>query len=154
MLSTEERDAIEAERVRYPTPEAVAIEAMKIVQSRRGWLSDEALRDVAEHLGLSVGELDGVASFYNLLYRRPVGRHVILVCDSVSCWMLGYDALREALTRRLGVGLGQTTPDGRFTLLPSVCLGACDRAPVLMIGRDLHENVDPARLDDLLARYE
>lgn len=154
MLSTEERDEIEAERARYPTAEATAIEAMKIVQRHRGWLSDEALRDVAEHLGLAVDELDGVASFYNLLFRRPVGRHVILVCDSVSCWMLGSDGLRAALTKRLGIGLGETTPDGRFTLLPSVCLGACDRAPVLMVGRELHEDVDPGRLDDLLARYE
>ncbi len=153
MLSSEERAEIEAERAKVPTAEAVGIEAMKIVQRHRGWLSDEALADVAAHLGLSVEDLDGVATFYNLLYRRPVGRHVILVCDSVSCWILGAETLARRLEQRLGVAMGGTTPDGRFTLLPSVCLGACDRAPVLMVGPDLHEDVDPDRLDDLLARY-
>lgn len=154
MLSSEERAEIEAEQAKVPTREAVGIEAMKIVQRHRGWVSDEALADVAEHLGMSFEDLDGVATFYNLIFRRPVGRHVILVCDSVSCWILDSDSLARRLEQRLGVPLGGTTPDGRFTLLPSVCLGACDRAPVMMIGPDLHENVDPDRIDEILSRYE
>jgi len=95
-----------------------------------------------------------VATFYNLIYRQPVGRHVILLCDSVSCWIMGYDNLRDHLKSRLGIDLGGTTPDGRFTLLPSVCLGACDHAPVMMIDDDLHLDLTPERIDQILAGYE
>ncbi len=153
VLSAEEIREIEAEAARYPTREAVGIDALRIVQRRRGYISDEALSDVAALLGRTPEELDGLATFYNLLFRKPVGRHVILICDSVVCWTLGYERLRERLSSRLGIALGQTTSDGRFTLLPSVCLGACDRAPVLMIDGDTHFDVDPDHLDPLLERY-
>ncbi|HEY7790609.1 MAG TPA: NADH-quinone oxidoreductase subunit NuoE, partial [Vicinamibacterales bacterium] len=126
MLTVEERHEIEEELKRYPDRHAVTIDALKIVQRRRGWVTDEALRDVADFLGVSAHDLDGVATFYNLIYRQPVGRHVILVCDSVSCWIRRYDRIREALGTRLGIGFGETTSDGRFTMLPIVCLGACD----------------------------
>ncbi len=153
MLTDEERNEIEAEARNYPRRQAVSIDALRIVQRHRGWISDESLADIAELLGTSVAELDGVASFYNLIHRKPVGRHVVYVCDSVSCWILGYEKLRAALTARLGVPLGQTTADGRFTLLPIVCLGCCDRAPALMVDGDLHTNVEPAGIDGILERY-
>ena len=102
---------------------------------------------------MSTADLDGVATFYSMVFRRPVGQHVILVCDSISCWVMGYDPLLAALQERLGIGLGETTDDGRFTLLPIPCLGACDGAPAMMIDDDLHTGVDPDGLDDILARY-
>jgi NADH-quinone oxidoreductase subunit E len=154
MLTPEERQKIEAEMAHYPAKQAVCIDAMKIVQKRRGWLSDESLRDIADVLGMTVAELDGVASFYNLLLRKPVGRHVIWICDSVSCWIMGYDRQRSALEKRLGIGLGQTTPDDRFTLLPIVCLGCCDRAPAMLIDEDLHPDLTPERIDAILERYK
>lgn len=154
VLSSEERQEIEAELSHYPTRQAVCIDAMKIVQRRRGWVSDESLKDIAELLSMSVDELDGVATFYNLIYRKPVGRHVISVCDSVSCWIMGYERLRDALKARLGVQMGETTADGRFTLIPIVCLGACDHAPTLMIDQDLHHDVDPQKLDGVLEKYK
>jgi len=153
MLSSEERREIEGEMPRYEQRRAACIEAMKIVQRHRGWVSDEAVRDVAELLQMTPDELDGVATFYNLIFRKPVGRHVILVCDSVSCWIMGYERLRRALSTRLGVELGQTTSDGRFTLLPIVCLGTCDHAPALMIDNDLHRDLTPEQLDGILERY-
>jgi NADH-quinone oxidoreductase subunit E len=154
MLTAEERSEIEEEFGRYPDKRSVSIDALKIVQRHRGWVSDESLRDVAEFLGMSPADLEGVATFYNLIFRRPVGRHVIFVCDSVSCWIMGYERLKADLTKRLGIGFGQSTADGRFTLLPIVCLGACDRAPALMIDEDLHTNVDgPGQLDEILGRY-
>ncbi len=156
MLSPEERAEIADEAERYPTRRALCIEALKVVQQHRGWVSDEALRDVGELLGMTPDELDGVATFYNLVFREPVGRHVILVCDSVSCWLMGQQRLVEHLGEKLGVRPGETTADGRFTVLPVVCLGACDHAPVMMIDDDLHRDLDPAqpaRADAALERY-
>ena len=90
-------------------------------------------------------ELDGVATFYNLIFRKPVGRHVIMLCDSVSCWIMGYERLRAQPDDAAGHRLGETTADGRFTLLPIVCLGACDHAPAMMIDDDLHGDLDAER---------
>ena len=153
MLSPEERREIEAEIPRYPNKQAVCIDAMKIVQRHRGWVSDENIRDIAEFLDMSVDDLDSVATFYNLIYRKPVGRHVILVCNSVSCWIMGYERLRERLCQRLGIQLGETTPDGRFTVLPIVCLGTCDHAPALMIDNDLHRDLSPDSTEQILESY-
>jgi NADH-quinone oxidoreductase subunit E len=153
MLSDEERHEIDAELTRYPTRQAASIDAMKILQRHRGWVSDEALRDLAPLLRMTVDELDGVASFYNMIFRRAVGKHVILVCNSVTCWMLGAGRLRDAVAAASGAPDGGTSADQRFTLLPIVCLGACDHAPVLMIDDDLHGDVDPANAAALLARY-
>ncbi|MBP7571395.1 MAG: NADH-quinone oxidoreductase subunit NuoE [Acidobacteria bacterium] len=154
MLSPDERREIEEELSRYPTRQAVCIDAMRIVQRHRGWVSDESLADIAELLGMSRHELDSVATFYNLIFRKEVGRHVIFVCDSVSCWVMGYERLYRALSERLGIAFGETTPDGRFTLLPIVCLGACDRAPAMMVDGTLHGNLDPDRIDPILEHYE
>ena len=153
MLKEEEIRDIRAEMGRYPTARAAAPEALRIVQRSRGWVSTDAVRDIAEFLGLAAEEVEGVATFYNLIYRRPVGRHVILVCDSVSCWIMGYEDLKRRLEDRLGIRLGQTTPDGRFTLLPVACLGACHRAPAMMVDGEMHENVSPEGLDRILEGY-
>lgn len=136
----------------YPDPAAASIEALKIVQRHRRWVSDEALAAVAELLGMSAAELDGVATFYNLIYRKPVGEKVIHYCDSVTCWMLGADQVREQLSERLNISLGETTADGSFTLLPIVCLGCCDHAPAMMIGPELYGDLDAAAIDAALAR--
>jgi NADH-quinone oxidoreductase subunit E len=153
MLSHEERREIEAELTRYPTRQAASVDAMKILQRHRGWVSDESLKDLALMLDMTADELDGVATFYNMIFRRPVGRHVILVCNSVTCWMLGADRLHTRTAIASGARSGETSADGRFTLLPIVCLGACDHAPALMIDGDLHGDVDFKRVDQLLSRY-
>jgi|SRR5665213_1561867 len=152
-LTPAETEAITALSRQYEARRGACIEALRIVQCSRGWISNESLREVARLLEMSPDELDSVATFYNLIFRRPVGRHVILICDSVSCWIMGYEALREAFQARLGVRLGETTADGRFTLLPIVCLGACDHAPTIMIDDDLHHDVDACCLDSVLERY-
>jgi len=153
MLSADEIREIELEASHYPTREAVCIDAMKIVQRHRGWVSDDSIQDIAAHLGMSVTDLDSVASFYNLIFRKPVGRHVIMICDSVSCWMMGYDRMREHLGKRLNIGLGETTPDNRFTLLPIVCLGCCDHAPAMIVDDQLHSDLDSQKIDGVLERY-
>ncbi|TVR45389.1 MAG: NADH-quinone oxidoreductase subunit NuoE [Puniceicoccaceae bacterium] len=150
MLSPAEQAALDAELPHYPARRALCIEALKIVQHHRGWISDEALRDVALALGMTPHEVDSVATFYNLLYRRPVGRHVLHLCDSVSCWVMGCDGICDHFRNRLGISFGETTPDGRFTLLPIPCLGDCDHAPSLMAGNRIHGNLTPEKLDRLL----
>ncbi|MFC4253021.1 NADH-quinone oxidoreductase subunit NuoE [Sinimarinibacterium flocculans] len=156
MLTEEENREIDRERAHYEQPRAATIEALKIVQKHRGWVSDDAVAGIAARLGSSPAAVDAVATFYNLIYRRPVGRHVVHVCDSVSCWVMGQTKLSDLLKARLGIDYGQTTPDGRFTLLPICCLGTCDRAPAMLIGEDTHrdlETLDAAALDALLERY-
>ena len=154
MLTTEERREIEAKLADYPNKQAMSIESMMIIQRHRGWVSDESLSDLSELLGLSVADLDGVATFYNLIRRKPVGRHVALICDSVSCWIMGCERIRDRLCSSLGTTLGETTADGRFTLLPIVCLGACDHAPAMMIDGKLYEDLDEQRVDEVVAQYK
>lgn len=155
MLSEAERRDLE-EELRHshaPSPKAAVLEALKVVQRHRGWVPDEAIDDLAAALGVPAAEIDGVASFYNLIHRRPVGDHVILVCDSASCWIMGQEPLLARLQELVGVGVGGTSADGRFTVLGASCLGACDKAPVLIIDEDLHERVRPGELEAILARY-
>ncbi|MCU7492141.1 MAG: NADH-quinone oxidoreductase subunit NuoE [Ignavibacteria bacterium] len=154
MLSEEERKEIEEEFKLYPHKQAAAIEAMKVVQKHRGWLSDESMQDLARMLEISVEDLDGVATFYNLLYRSPVGRHIILVCNSISCYILGYNEIYQALSNVLGIRFGETSPDGRFTLLPVPCLGTCDHAPAMMIDKDLHRDLTPETIGKILEAYK
>jgi NADH-quinone oxidoreductase subunit E len=104
-------------------------------------------------MDMSTEELDSVATFYNLLFRQPIGRHIILLCDSISCWVMGYENLRTEIESRLNIKYGQTTLDGRYTLLPNCCLGTCDCAPALMIDNDLYRNVTLEQLDEILNKY-
>ncbi len=153
MLDRELRRAVEEVADRAPTRQAASVDALRLVQDHHRWVSDEHLQEVAAILGLQPAQLDAVASFYDLLFRRPVGEHVVYACDSVSCWLEGADEVRGALLEALGVELGQTSRDGGFTVVPRACLGACDAAPVLMIDEDTHLRVDPARIEELLAPY-
>ena len=132
----------------------MSIEALNIVQRHRGWVSDDAVKDVAALLDMTVHELDAVATFYSFIFRRPVGKHVILVCDSISCWVMGYNPLLDLLKTRLGIGFGETTTDKRFTLLPISCLGACDRAPAMMVDEDLYGPVTPGMMEEILGKYK
>lgn len=153
-LSAEEISEIEAEISHLPDRQSAAIDALMIVQRHRGWVSDESLYALAQLLEMSAAELDSIATFYNLIFRQPVGRHVVMVCDSVSCYVMGADQLATKVQDALGIKFGQTTEDGRFTLLPIVCLGACDRAPTLMIDKDLIGPVDASSLQEVFAGYK
>ena len=152
-LTDAEIHEIEHEKTHYPYTQAVGLEAMKIVQKYQGWVSDESLLAVSAYLNISADELEGVATFFNLIYRRPVGKHVILLCDSVTCWMLGCDSLKDHISKRLNIDYGETTKDGLFTLIPVPCLGDCDKAPSLMVGRDLHRNLDVEKIDKIIEQY-
>ena len=152
-LTPEETAEIAAEIAHVPEPASAMIEALRIVQRHRGWVSDQSVAAIARMLGTSTAAVDSVATFYNLIFRKPVGRHVVMYCDSVSCYVMGCDQLRVALQEKLGIEPGETTSDGRFTLLPIVCLGACDHAPAMMIDEDLILDAAPQKLDAVFGRY-
>jgi len=137
----------------FPVKRAACIEALKFIQKHYRWVSDQAVQELAEVLEMSPDEIDSVATFYNLIFRKPVGRHVILICDSVSCWIMGYEKIAEYLKQKLGIQFGETTPDGRFTLIPICCLGTCDRAPAMFIDEDLHRDLKVEQIDAILERY-
>jgi NADH-quinone oxidoreductase subunit E len=153
MLTDEERLAVEKEVEDCECPQSASVEALQALQRLRGWISDEAIRDVAPLLEMSPEELDGVATFYSFVFRRPVGRHLIFVCDSVTCYIMGHENILAHLSERLGIGLGGTTSDNRFTLLPVSCIGLCDHAPAMMVDDDLYGDLDSTKIDELLEKY-
>ena len=154
ILTPEDKEEIEKCCMRVPLKSAACIEGLKIIQQNHRWVSDEAIKELGEILLMSAEAVDSVATYYNLIFRRPVGRHVILVCDSVSCWLMGYEMLLIALSNKLAIKFGETTDDDRFTLLPIICLGTCDHAPAIMIDEDLHRDLTTDKLDEILATYK
>ena len=153
-LSAPEIAEIKTEASHYEQPQAASIEALKIVQKYRGWVSDESVKAIAQLLEMSPAELDGVATFYNLIFRRPVGKHVLMLCDSVSCWIMGCDGVGAQLKKQLGIEFGETTADGQFTLLPVTCQGACDRAPVMLVDGALETHLDVDKINAILANQK
>lgn len=154
MLSEQEIEEIEQEAALVPVRRAACIEALKIVQRHRGHISDDSLHDIAQFMEMSVEDLDSVATFYNLIFRKPVGRHVILLCDSISCYVMGYQSIYAQLQDLLKIKFGETTDDNRFTLLPNCCLGTCDHAPALMINGELYKDLTIDKLSEILQEYK
>jgi NADH-quinone oxidoreductase subunit E len=154
MLSEEEIKEIQKEITQYPYPAVACIDALKIVQRHKGWVSDESVKDIATMLNMSNEEVDGIATFYSRIYRKPVGRNIILICDSVSCMILGYESLYNHISKKLGIRFGETTSDSRFTLLPNSCLGDCDNAPAMMINNDHFNKLTIEKIDEILENYK
>ena len=134
------------------TPREAAVDVMKELQRHYGWLTDEAVGEAAELLGLTALQVEELATFYEMIYRRPVGKRVIHVCDSISCWAVGGETMLGHIARRLGVVPGETTDDGIFTLLPCCCLGNCGEGPAMMIGDNLYGRLTVENMDEILAR--
>lgn len=149
-LTAEQRRAIEAMAGHYDDRRAACIEALRYVQSHYRWVSDRHLAEVASLLDMSRADLEGVATYYNLIFRSPVGEHVIFLCDSISCWVMGREAVQAHLCKRLGIQPGETSKDGAYTLLPIVCIGHCDHAPAMLLDDGLHGDLDAARIDTIL----
>ncbi|TWX56359.1 NADH-quinone oxidoreductase subunit NuoE [Colwellia hornerae] len=149
-LSVSEISSIEHEVSIMETREAAGIEALRIVQEQRGWVSDESLYAIADLLNMPEAELEGVATFYNLIYRQEVGQFVIHLCDSIACHLTGYQQIYQAINTHLGIGYGQTTGDKKFTFLSNVCLGGCDKAPTMIIGKQHYQQLTPENVIDIL----
>jgi NADH-quinone oxidoreductase subunit E len=132
-------------------PREIIIDVMLEVQRFYGWFSDEALEQTAQLLKMNPLEIEELATFYNYIYRQPVGKHVIHVCDSVICWMTeGYASFVEHMQEKLCIQMGQTTDDGMFTLLPVCCLGYCDLAPALMINQRVYGHLTAEKFDQII----
>ena len=150
MLPETLRNNLQEQIARVDHPREMAIDVINVLQDHYGYFSDEALAQAADLLGMSPLELDELATFYTFIYREPVGKHVIHVCDSLICWMEGEENLVAHLCGRLGIQLGGTTADGLFTLLPVCCIGYCDRAPAILIDRKVHGPLTIESLDRLI----
>jgi NADH-quinone oxidoreductase subunit E len=131
-------------------PRELAIDLMFDLQVHEGWLSDRALAEGADLLGLTALELEELATFYPFIYRRPVGRYVIHVCDSLICWMDGYEKIADHLCRKLGISPGETTADGLFSVLPVCCLGYCDHSPAMLINKKVYGHLTAEKIDRIL----
>ncbi|WP_367678288.1 NADH-quinone oxidoreductase subunit NuoE [Buchnera aphidicola] len=154
ILTNEEIKKIENEKKFYENARAVSIEALKIVQKKRGWISDQAIYAISEVLQINPSELEEVATFYSQIFRQPVGRNIIRYCDSVVCFITGYQQLKITLENYLNIKIGETTQDKRFTLLPVCCLGNCDKGPTIMINEDTHSFLTPESIPHLLESYK
>jgi NADH-quinone oxidoreductase subunit E len=152
MIPESLRSELQARIASAVTNREAAVDVLKCLQAHYGWLTDEAMEEAADLLCLTPLQLDELATFYEMLYRRQVGKRVIHVCDSISCWAMGGESLMAHLARQLGIAPGETTSDGMFTLLPCCCLGNCGEAPTLMIGDTLYGRVTPELATQILEK--
>lgn len=150
MAPDELKKELEARVASAITPREAAVDVMKGLQRHYGWLTDEAVGEAAELLALTPLQVEELATFYEMIYRRPVGKRVIHLCDSISCWSVGGEAAMNHLKNRLGVGPGETTSDRMFTLIPCACLGNCGEGPTMMIGENIYGCLTPEKIDDII----
>ncbi len=150
MLPKPLKEKLKSEIDALEHPREAAIDVMTAVQTHYGFLSDKGVEEAAELLGMSPLEVDEIATFYTFIYREPVGKYVIHVCDSLICWMEDAADLVSHLCRKLGIQMGETTTDGLFTLLPVCCIGYCDRAPAILVNRKVHGPLTLEKLDQLI----
>ena len=135
-------------------PREMAIDVMVALQNHYGYLSDDALKEAAALMGLTPVELEELATFYEFIYREPVGKYIIHVCDGIVCWMNGHQSVLDYLRQKLGVRPGETTPDGLFTILPVCCIGYCDRSPAMLINRQVYGPLTSERIDQILQKLK
>lgn len=150
MIPPELRQQLCDRITRADHPREQAINVMYAVQKHYGYLTDEGLQEAATILGLTPLELEELATFYDFIYREPVGHYVIHVCDGVVCWMFHENSVFEYLCRKLGVCAGEVTADGMFTVLPTACIGNCDQAPAMLINGKFYGPLTPEKIDDIL----
>ena len=150
---TPEREKLLSEILeRYPNRQAACIPALHLCQEQNGWISQEIAEWLADRLGLSAAQVQGVVSFYSLLDGEPKGKHQIWVCHTLGCALRGSERIRAQCEKRLGIRCGQTTADGKVTLRTAECLASCGTGPVLQVDQQYHERVTPKDVDDILDR--
>ncbi len=150
MLSETSRQKIQALIARYPQARSALIPSLRVAQEEIGYLPPVAMQEIAGIFGLSPNEVSEVASFYTMLFKKPVGKYVIQVCTNISCLLRDSEEIMAHLQKKLGIKPGETTSDGKFTLIEVECLASCGTAPVVQINEDYHENLTPEKLDRIL----
>jgi NADH-quinone oxidoreductase subunit E len=150
MLSEDFRQELSAMIAEAESPREKAVDVMLEIQKRHGWMSDEAMEEAAVLLAMTPLELDELATFYDFIYRSPVGKYVIHVCDSTMCWLEGHQRVIDHIIGRANVPIGGTSPDGLFSLLPVCCIGYCDRAPAMVINGRVYGKLTPEKIDRIL----
>ena len=150
MLGADFEKRVDAIVARYPEPKAALLPVLWEVQRARGHVDPESEAWVAARLGVTPAHVHGCVTFYTMYKQRPSGKYHIQVCTTLSCMLRGSDELVEHLSRRLGIGVGETTPDGRFSLVRVECLGSCGTAPMFQLNDDYHENLTTEGVDRLL----
>lgn len=150
MLSEQHLKRLEELKQRYPHSQALLLPALWMWQEEHGWISEEGMRSIAGLLNIDPHHVYGVVTFYTMFNTKPVGRHKLELCTNVSCMLRGSDRILKHLEERLGITVGQTTPDGRFTLAEAECLGSCGTAPAMQVGDRYYESLDIARVDQIL----
>ena len=154
MISEQTKQRMRNLASRYPVARSAVMPALYIAQQEEGFITQEALHAVAEAIGMTVDDVESVATFYTMYYQRPPGRKVIKVCTSISCYLRNCDALLEHLEQRLGIKRGDTTADGNYTLMTAECLASCGTAPVLQVNDEFVENVTPEMVDALIDEWD
>ena len=154
MVLKEHIKKVEELRKRFPNSKALTIPVLWMVQEEHGWISDQAVEEVAKLLELPVNHVYGVVSFYTMFNRKPVGKYHIQMCTNVSCQLLGAERLSEYVCRKLDVRVGETTQDKKFTVTEVECLGSCGTAPMMQVNDDYYENLTEEKIDELLRRLQ
>jgi len=127
---------------------------LKEAQSKFGYVPEEIIVELAESLGIPINDVYGVASFYSFLSTKPLGRNVIRICKSLPCYLKYCQTIIESVAREIGIKPGETTPDGRFSFQLTNCIGACDKAPAMMINNDVHVDLTPEKISQILKTYK
>ena len=152
MLSDESRKEIQRIRDEFPDAQSALLPALWLAQrDYGGWLPEAALDEVAAVMDLPAAHVAATATFYTMLNKKPVGRHLVQVCTNIACSLLGAEHLVDYIGKKLGIGVGETTPDGKFTLVEVECLGSCGTAPVMQIGDRYYEDLTEEKIDRILA---
>jgi NADH-quinone oxidoreductase subunit E len=152
LLPKDQVDIFKTKAAAISHPHELIVDLLRAIQLSHGWVPDDGVLLTAETLGVLPIEVEEVATFYDKIFRRQVGKRVIHVCDSICCWLTGAEMVTEHLKKSLGINLGETTADGQFTLLPTCCLGACGDAPAMMIGLTTHGFLTAEKIDDILQK--
>jgi NADH-quinone oxidoreductase E subunit len=150
MISEQAKQRMRELADRYPVARSAVMPALYIAQEEEGYITKEGLAAVAEAIGMTVDDVESVASFYTMYYQQPQGKKIIKVCNSISCYLRGCDSLVEHLEQRLGIKRGETTADGNYTLMTAECLASCGTAPVLQVNGEFVENVTIESADSLI----
>ncbi|MCR3755209.1 MAG: NADH:quinone oxidoreductase subunit E [Candidatus Westeberhardia cardiocondylae] len=153
-FNNEEKEYIKKEKENHENTKSAVIEIIKFIQKKYNWVSDEHINSIAKILNITNIELEEITTFYSQIFRKPIGKNIIRYCDSIVCYINNYKIVQKEIENILKIKPGETTKDKKFTLLPTCCLGNCDKSPVIMINNNTYTNMQPNKISMLLNKYK